>query len=201
MDEGNYMLDAEGRMVPVDKVRPEHKLENQLVNDLITLAKYHHSKMEDFKAKTFDDINALMDLLAEQYQVMRGGKKGNLTLTSYDGLRKVTVQNADYIQFGPELQIAKSLIDECLIDWSNGINDNLKMIIDRAFQVNKEGKLNTGEILSLRRLNITDEKWVRAMEAIGNSMRVTYTRAYVRFYERQNVDAQWHSISLDIASI
>lgn len=201
MDEGNYMQDAEGRMVPVDKVRPEHKLEDQLVNNLLVLARHHNNKLTDFKAEVFADINALMDLLAEQYQVKRGGRKGNLTLTSYDGLRKVQVQNADYIQFGPELQIAKSLIDECLTDWSNGINDNLKMIIDRAFQVNKEGKLNTGEILSLRRLNITDEKWKRAMDAIGNSMKVSYSRAYVRFYERKNVDAQWQAINLDIASL
>ena len=111
------------------------------------------------------------------------------------------MQNADYIQFGPELQIAKALIDECLVDWSSGINDNLKLIIDRAFQVNKEGKLNTGEILSLRRLNIKDEKWLRAMEAINNSIRVTLTRAYVRFYERKNIDAQWVAITLDIASV
>lgn len=201
MDEGNYMPDAEGRMVPVDKVRPEHKLEDQLVNDLLSLAKYHHNKLSDFKLKTFNDISALMDLLAEKYQVKRGGRKGNLTLTSFDGLRKLQVQNADYIQFGPELQIAKSLIDECLTDWSKDINDNLKIIIDRAFQVNKEGKLNTGEILSLRRLNITDEKWKRAMDAISDSMRVVYTRAYVRFYERQNVDSQWSAISLDIASV
>ena len=75
MDESNYMQDAEGRMVPVDKVRPEHKLEDQMVNELLAQAKHHNNRLSDFKVKTFDDIHALMDLLAEKYQVKRGGKK------------------------------------------------------------------------------------------------------------------------------
>lgn len=196
-----YMTDAEGRMVPVEKVKPEHKLEDQLVKDLLQKAKTKSQEIALFKAQSFDDINAFMALLNEKYEVQRGGKKGNLTLTSYDGLQRLQIQNADYINFGPELHAAKSLIDECLTEWSNGVNANLKMIIDRAFQVNREGKLNTGEILSLRRLNIRDDKWLRAMEAIGDSMRVTYSRLYIRFYERESVNTDWKSVSLDIARL
>lgn len=142
-----------------------------------------------------------MELLSETYQVKRGGRKGNLTFTSYDGLRRIQVQVSDLIQFGPQLQIAKSLVDECIVDWSDGANANLKMIVDRAFQVNKEGKINTGEILSLRRLPIKDIKWLKAMEAISDSIRVTHTRSYVRFYERATTEKDWSSISLDMANI
>lgn len=197
----DYMTDAEGRMVPVDKVKPEHKLEDQLVSGLLDKAKEKSAEIAQFKQTTFDDINAFMALLDEKYNVKRGGKKGNLTLTSYDGLQRVQLQNADYINFGPELHVAKSLIDECLTEWSHDVNANLKMIIDRAFQVNREGKLNTGEILSLRRLNIKDDKWQRAMDAIGDSMRVTYSRLYVRFYHRESTNDQWKAVSLDIASL
>lgn len=196
-----FLQDAQGRMVPTDKVRPQDALENDLVNDLLNQAKHFNNRLGDFKGKAFADVMTFMDLIAEKYGVTRGGRKGNLTLTSYDGLRKVQIQNADYIQFGPELQIAKDLVDECITQWSDGVNGNLKLIIDRAFQVDKEGKLNVGEILKLRRLNITDEKWKRAMDAIGDSIRVTMTRAYIRFYERPNVDGHWKSISLDIANI
>lgn len=201
MDDGNYMKDAEGRLVPVENVRPVDKLEDQLVNGLLSLARHHNNRLCDFKAEVFQDIKAFMDILAEKYNVKRGGRKGNLTLMSYDGLRKVQYQNADYIQFGPSLQVAKTLIDECITEWSDGANSNLKLIVDKAFQVNKEGKLNTGEILGLRRLNIPDEKWKRAMEAINDSIKVVLTRAYVRFYEREDADAPWSSISLDLASV
>lgn len=201
MDESNYMTDAEGRMVPVDKVRPEHRLEDQLVNDMIVKARYHHNLLEDFKVQAFADVTAFMELLAEKYQARRGGRKGNLTLTSYDGLRRVQIQNSDYIQFGPELKIAKDLIDECITSWSSDINANLKVLIDRAFEVNKEGKLNTGEILGLRRLNISDPTWARAMTAINDSMKVSFSKAYIRFYARSNVNAGWQAITLDLASI
>lgn len=201
MDDGNYMKDSEGRLVPVENVRPIDKLEDQLVNQLLSLARHHNNRLCDFKAEVFSDIKAFMDILSEKYNVKRGGRKGNLTLMSYDGLRKVQYQNADYIQFGPSLQVAKTLIDECITEWSDGANSNLKLIVDKAFQVNKEGKLNTGEILGLRRLNIPDEKWKRAMEAINDSIKVVLTRAYVRFYERKDIEAPWQSISLDMASV
>jgi hypothetical protein len=66
--------------------------------------------------------------------------------------------------------------------------------------VDKTGKINTGRVLGLRRLNISDERWKRAMDAISDSLQVTGTKAYVRVYERQD-DGRYLPLSLDMASI
>jgi hypothetical protein len=71
-----------------------------------------------FKGHTFEDLGALEALLAQEYGVTKGGAKGNKTFMSHDGLYKVQVQVADHIDFGPQLQIAKELIDECLNEWA-----------------------------------------------------------------------------------
>jgi hypothetical protein len=39
------------------------------------------------------------------------------------------------------------------------------------------------------------------MKAIRDSMRVTGTKEYVRFYERPSAEAPWVAISLDIAAL
>lgn len=197
----NHMTDNQGRLVPADKVKPEHLLEDQLVNTLINQAAHWNERLSDFKSQSFADVKALMDLLAEKYQVKRRGTKGNMTLTSYDGLRKVIIANGDFINFGPELQIAKDLIDECISSWSEGINENLKTIIYRAFEVDQAGKINTADVLGLRRINIEDPTWKRAMTAIDASIKVTSSKAYIRFYKRTDINSKWESISLDIAAI
>jgi hypothetical protein len=73
-----------------------------------------------FKAAAFGDIEAFIDLSAEQYQAQIGGKKGNLTLYSFDGRYRIQRANQDRITFDERLQAARVLIDECLTDWTEG---------------------------------------------------------------------------------
>ena len=65
----------------------------------------------------------------------------------------------------------------------------------------KEGKLPVDRILSLRRLNIEDERWKRAMDAISEAIRVESSKSYIRFYRRESADKPWTALSLDIAKL
>ena len=130
-----------------------------------------------------------------------GGKKGNLTLYSFDGAIKVQVAIAEHMVFDEHLQAAKHLIDECIIDWSQGSRDEIKVLVQSAFDTDKEGKINTGRVLGLRRLDIRDEKWQMAMKAISESLQVVGSKEYIRFYERIGSSDQYQPISLDIAAV
>ncbi len=55
-------------------------------------------------------------------------------------------------------------------------------------------------MLSLRSLDINDDKWLRAMEAISDAIQVTDTKEYIRFYERDD-DGAYHQISLDFSNV
>ena len=65
--------------------------------------------------------------------------------------------------------------------------------------------INNDEIkksgLGLRRLNISDEKWQMAMQAIGESLQVVGSKEYIRFYQRVGTTDKYEAISLDIASL
>ena len=129
-----------------------------------------------------------------------GGKKGNITLTSFDGRYKLIVAVNDGILFNEKLQIAKQLIDECIGKWSKNARPELKVLVDDAFNVGKNGLVSTGKVLGLRRLNITDATWRRAMDAITESIQVVSSKTYMRFYERQE-DESYKQIPLDVASL
>ena len=75
-----------------------------------------------------------------------------------------------------------------------------KCLCKDAFDVDQQGKLNARNILRLRRLEITDERWQRAMRAIAASVFVASSKKYIRFYERDAIGA-WKPISLDIAAL
>lgn len=195
-----YLRDAKGNLVPLSAVKPGDLLMDELVRKATARAAEVSAIIAEFKSATFEHVASFQALLAQDYGAAIGGKKGNLTLTSFDGCRRVQVQVADQIEFGPELQAAKALIDECLAEWSSGSGPELQAIVNRAFSVDKQGQINRSELFMLLRVEIADERWQRAMQAIRDSMRVVGSRTYLRFYERDTHDGAWRAITVDIAS-
>jgi hypothetical protein len=146
------------------------------------------------------DIAAFVALSGETYGVKLGGAKGNLSLLTFDGEYRVVVAIAEYQIFDERLQAAKALIDECIHEWSAGTRAELQTLINDAFAVDKTGKLNTNRILGLRRLDISDDRWKRAMQAISDSLQVVGSKSYIRIYKRDK-DGEYQLQNLDIAAL
>lgn len=193
------MKDAQGRYVPVEMVKEIDRERDALVREIIAKGVELAEALAAFKAKAFGDIEAFIELSAERYGVKMGGRKGNVNLTTFDGEFKVMRAMNENMVFDERLQIAKQLIDECITDWSAGSRAELRALIVDAFYVDKQGKINTQRILGLRRLDIKDEKWLKAMEAIAESLQVADTKAYIRIYRRDE-KGEYKLVNLDVAA-
>lgn len=194
-----YLRDAKGNLVPIETVRATDLLMDETVRKILGFARPLSDEIARFKGHTFEDVNGLQALFRQEYDASMGGTKGNITLMTFDGLQKVQVQVADLIEFGPELQAAKSLIDECLVDWSADSGAELRALVNRVFSVEKEGQINRAALFMLMRVEIADERWQSAMKAIRDSIRAIGSKSYVRFYERDAADGEWRAIVIDLA--
>lgn len=194
-----YMSDPRGALVPLATIKPQDKLIDETVRKIMSYAMDLAGQIARFKGHCFDDISALQALLDQEYGASPGGPKGNVTLTTIDGTMKVTIKMGDFVEYGPELQSAKKLVDECLNCWSADAGDELRMIVNRAFQVDKEGKIDRAQIYMLTRAEIDDPRWKRAMDAIHDSMRVVGSKAYLGFGRRAEPGAAMLPISIDLA--
>lgn len=201
IDGKTYWQDAKGNLTPEELVKEIDKERDALVQEWVEKAKALNTEISQFKGGIFGDIQAFVELSAEKYGAKLGGNKGNVTLYSYDGKYKIQRAINDHLQFDERIQAAKMLIDECLNEWSEGSRPELKALIERAFNVDKEGNLNTSRILGLRRVDIQDPRWLNAMQAISESVQVVNSKAYVRVYERIGDSDQYQPISLDVAGV
>nr|WP_213680099.1 DUF3164 family protein [Serratia marcescens] len=200
IEQPGYRKNAQGHLVPENLIRPVDKLRDDVVLKLIESAKVVRQQMAAFKIEALAQIADFVDLSASEYGVEFGGAKGNVLLTSFDGRYQVRRAVGDHRVFDERIQAAKSLIDECVIKWSDGANDNLKALVDHAFRVNKQGRIDVNQVLSLRQIAIDDPRWQEAMDAIADSIQVTGTSQYLRLYERQ-ANGKYEQISLDIAGV
>ena len=196
-----YMKDSKGRLVPLDLVPEIDKTRDDLVSTIVAHALNTRDVLAKFKGYVMGEVNAFVDLSLEKYGVEWGGNKGNISLLSYDGKYRVQVAVSEYLTFDERLQAAKKLVDECLTKWTEGSRSELKVLVNDAFQVDKQGKINAGRILGLRRLEIEDETWKKAMQAISDSLQVVSSKTYVRVYQRQEPDGRWEPVSLDVAAV
>ena len=196
-----YWRDAHDAFIPVSKIKAIDKDRNELVIGVCRQAEAESARLMGFKIAATLAITDFVEKSLAQYDVKHGGKKGNITLVSFDGGYKIVRQMQETITFDERLQAAKALIDECIHGWSKGSNANIKVLVNDAFKVDQEGKISAGRVLGLRRHDITDEKWLLAMQAISDSMRVSSTKPYVRFYKRDEASGEYLPISLDVAAI
>lgn len=200
--DSKYMKNAQGHLVPINKIKPVDLERDALVKVLVEQAQALRAGLIEFKGRAFGDIGAFVQLSAEQYGAKVGGKKGNVQLLTFDGRYKVQLAVQDNISFDERLIAAKELIDECLRDWTEqaGVAE-LQVVINETFRVDRAGNIRTAAVLSLRRYDIKDPRWLKAMEAIGDALQVTGTSSYIRVYERIGDSESWSPISLDLAAV
>jgi len=195
-----YMTDSQGREVPVSMIKDIDILRDQTVRNIAKEAVEMKSVLMDFKNRIREAIMTFVDSSAKEYGVKLGGKKGNVSLLSYDGKYKLVIAMNDNLVFDERLQVAREIIGKCLNKWSKGAQDEIRILVNDAFQVDKTGKISTARVLGLRRLNIQDPDWKKAMTAITDSIQVTGTKQYLRIYER-DANGEYQMIPLDVAAL
>lgn len=195
-----FMVNEKGYHVPIDKIKPIDLLRDEQVKKMIQSAKLMRQSMQEMKSALFTDFRDFLDLSAAEYDTEYGGKKGNVSLPSFDGKYKVKIAIQDHIVFDERLQVAQNLIHECISEWGASSAKEIMTLVNDAFQVDKEGKVSTSRVLGLRRHNFEHPKWERAMEAIADAMQVTSSTEYMRFYERDE-HGKYQQIPLDFSKV
>ncbi|SFC04679.1 DUF3164 family protein [Pseudoalteromonas denitrificans] len=197
-----FKKDGKGNLVALANIKQTDLIRDEFVYKAIAQAKKMQLELAQFKENQMSEADEFIELLAQEHDVKLGGKKGNITLRSFDHKLKVTLQNQERIELGPQLIIAKQLIDECLETWTQDGNQNIQIIVNNVFNTDKEGTINPQRILSLRKYEITDNsgKWQKAMDLIAESVDVVDSCRFIRFYETDE-NGKEQPISLDIAKL
>lgn len=202
-DEPRHLTNRKGHLVPIDLVKPDELLEHETVMAIHGYAMELMSQIARFRAHTYDDLGVLMELKREKYGIvprgMKDGGRGNVSFTSYDGKCKVEISVQDYVDYGAELQVAKELVDQYISEVSEGVSDEVHVLLNHAFDVDKKGKVNRQALYTLRSLNIDHPTWAKAMQAIMDSQRVQSTREFLRISDR-NERGGYTSLPIDLAN-
>ena len=195
-----HRRNALGHLIPEGLIKPIDLLRDEVVLKQVAKAKELQLQMQATKVQMQQEIADYLDLSASEYGVSYGGAKGNVTLTSFDGQFKVERAIGEHRIFDERIQAAKAQIDACIARWSEGSSVEICALVDYAFRVNKQGRIDVNQVLSLRQLKIDDQEWREAMDAIADAITTIAKTEYIRLYERQS-SGKYAAVSLDWAKL
>lgn len=196
----NMRQNALGHLVPESLIKPLDLLRDEVVLKQVAKAKELQLHMQAAKVQMQQEIADYLDLSASEYGVSYGGAKGNVTLSSFDGQFKVERAIGEHRIFDERIQAAKAQIDACIARWSEGSSAEIRALVDHAFRVNKQGRIDVNQVLSLRQLKIDDPEWREAMDAIADAITTVAKTEYIRLYQRSPI-GKYMVISLDWAKL
>ena len=196
-----WMENPKGNLDALDSVPATDLLMDEMVRRQVGYAEDLSAELARFQSHSYADIAAFDALLDQEFNIQQPeSRKGNRTFTTYDGRLKVQVAIADRLFFGPELQQAKAGIDAMIRDRADGADPFLVTLVQQAFKVDKEGKVDAAAILALRRLDVDDPRWPDVCRAIDKAKRPAQSKRYLRFYRKDEAGREV-MIPLNMASI
>ena len=196
-----YWRDAKGNLVHERNVRAVDRDMDEVVRRIHGFGRPLSEQMWRFRDHTTADIAAFADRVVEHYGGRIGGRKGNIQLLTFDGCRRVVLAQADRIAVGPEIVAAQALVEECVERWAAGSRRELRALVDQAFVAREDGTVSVAELLRLRRVEIDDEGWRRAQDAIADALRPSGKAEYIRLYQRSTPAEPWQQVPLHLATV
>jgi len=199
--EKGLWIDPTGQPIPPKYIEPLVKKRDAMVERLHRLALAEQQRLAKFKEAVEVELGKYLEFLAKTNGEEALNEGSNYILKNFTANRLFQVKVGKTIEFDERLNVAKQKIDRCLEKWSEGGNENLKIIVYDAFKIDQKGKVDTKRILGLRRHQIKDKDWQEAMELIGKAVTVVALKSYFMFQVRPTGDEEWQTIRLDLAGV
>ena len=196
-----YWEDCNGILTPVKNIKEEDKARDKAVERAVNKALKLHDLIVKFKAEMEEIVKNYLESVAEKYD---SEWQGNTILINFAQDMKVAVRVQKYIDFNEKINVAKTLINECLMAWSADSNPALATLVNQAFETDKKGQINREFIFKLTHFKMNAkthmEEWNKAIALLNESMYIKKTKDYMNYYRR--IDGEkWELITLDYAAV
>ena len=191
------MRDNTGHDVPVKYVGKYDRLRDERTKRVLARFRKARSVLEAVVRDSLADIAAIQE--ARDTPV---AEKGNFSVTSFDGLVKVAIDQAWHIELDDRVKEARDRMLGYAKRLCGKAGDDaaaLLEIVEEAFAANSAGRLSVSRVMSLCRRNIQAREWTEARDMLLASLQPERGRCYIHVYARPDMQHDFEMIRLDLA--
>jgi len=195
------MTDAMGNAVPVRYVSQYDRARDAGVRRIHARWIKARAYLERVMADSLADLDKITR--ARDSAGIAAGQKGNLQVSSFDGLVTVGLNVRYEIHLDERVIAARELMLEYARSLAEKLGGDdaeaLLALIDEAFQATKTGALSVARVLSLMRRDIKATQWQEAKRLLAECMETRRGKSYLRVEARPDRQQPPEAVRLDIA--
>ncbi len=196
------MIDSMGQSVPIRYVSKYDRERDRIVQRIRMRWEKGRTALEKIMSDSLADLDQLAKARGEA-GLDPSGAKGNMQVSSFDGLTTVGLTVRYEIHLDDRVKQARDL----MLEYARGLASQLGgddaqallELIDEAFQATRSGSLSIARVLSLMRRDIKAAQWQEAKRLLSESMETRRGKSYLRVEARKDRQHDPEAIRLDIA--
>ncbi|MFT8896745.1 MAG: DUF3164 family protein [Acetobacter sp.] len=200
---GEEMIrNGDGCLVPVSRLRPDVVLTDQVTRSIVRKMRELAEHNARVKREIFEEVQAYQELMFERYRAKLGGRRGGLTISSFNDLQRVTLQTTDYSRVTAALPAAQALMNEILDDLTGNVGADIRTLIMAAFERDeKTGRVNVQRLNGLKKYSLDHPKWPDFIMAINDAIEPAGSKESVRAYARSSHTDEPQQIVVDFSRL
>lgn len=196
-----YVMDAKGNFIKEGNMKDEQREEDALVNTLFPRAMALHDEIAMFKYDAMKAVEDVVRKLVTDYGIKRFEKiKGNVAFTTFNGKYRVERAIQEKIEYNATIEVARQTFDQYVEVLEQQSGSDAKAFIQAAFSM-KDNQFNVAKLVDLCNKNIDHPLYKKATTALREALFVGSSKAYLRFYIRNEQDDSWTAMPLQFSSI
>lgn len=191
------MKDNNGHDVPVKYVSKYDRLRDERTKRILARFRKERKALEAVVRDSLADIAVIQGA-----REAAAAEKGNFSVTSFDGLVRVAIDQAWHIELDDRVRDARDRMlayARKLCSKAGPDAAALLEIVEEAFAANSAGRLSVGRVLSLCRRNINAREWTEARDMLLASLLPEKGRCYIHVYSRPDMQHDFEMVRLDLA--
>lgn len=201
MNKDAVMIDSMGAAVPVRHVKPYDRIRDAGVRRIYARFLKARSVLEHVMRDSLADLDKIAKARGEAG--IEAGEKGNMQVSSFDGLTTVGLHVRYDIHLDERVIRARELMYDCARRIKSKLDSDeanvLEVLIDEAFQPTRSGALPVTRVLSLMRRDVAAPEWQEAKRLLSESMETRRGKSYLRVEARPDRQHDPVPVRLDIA--
>jgi hypothetical protein len=201
MNAEKVMIDSMGASVPVRHVSQYDRTRDASVRRIYARFKKAREYLEKVMTDSLADLEKVAKARGEAG--IEPGTKGNIQVSSFDGLITVGLNVRYDIHLDERVVRARELMYACARRIAAKLDSEesklLEVLIDEAFQPTRSGALPVARVLSLMRREVNDPEWKQAKQLLSECMETRRGKSYLRVEARPDRQHDPVPIRLDIA--
>lgn len=196
-----YVMRANGDLTKEENLTDLEREEERLVRELFPRAQELNELIGSFKYDAMKAVEDTVTKCIKQHGIKRFEKiKGNVQFVTVDGKYKIERAINEKIEYNSGIEAARQLFDQYASMMEEQSGSDAREMIKSFFRMTNN-QFSVSKLVEVCNQPINHPMYKQAVVALRQALFVGSSKAYLRFYIRNDNDDSWDAMPLQFSSI